>query len=47
MDKIPGVGDNARVFLELMVDNDVNDGPDSVRTFFGIDLNLKNAFGGL
>jgi hypothetical protein len=47
MEKIPGVGDNARFFLEMQVDNDLHDGPDSVRTFFGIDLNLKNALGGL
>lgn len=47
MGKIPGVGDTVRFFVQMQIDNDVNDGPDSVRTFFGIDLNLKNAFGGL
>jgi hypothetical protein len=41
------LGETVRFFLEMQVDNDVNDGPDSVRTFFGIDVDLKSAFGGI
>ena len=43
--KIPVVGSGSRVFVEMMIDNDLKDGPDSVRTFFGVDVNLQEAFG--
>jgi hypothetical protein len=42
---IPLVRDNGRLFVEMTVDNDLHDGPDSVRTFFGFDLDLKKAIG--
>jgi hypothetical protein len=42
---VPLVRDNGRLFVEMTVDNDLHDGPDSVRTFFGFDLDLKKAIG--
>jgi hypothetical protein len=42
---IPLVRDNGRLFVEMTVDNDLHDGPDSVRTFFGFDLDLRKAIG--
>jgi hypothetical protein len=48
MDRIPVLANVGRFFVEMMIDNDLKDeGPDSVRTFFGIDIDLKSAIGGL
>ena len=30
---------------QMTIDNSLSDGPDSVRTFFGVDIDLKQAFG--
>ena len=45
MERLPLVRDNGRLFVEMTVDNDLHDGPDSVRTFFGVDIDLKKAVG--
>ena len=45
MDGVPLVRDHGRLFVEMTVDNDLHDGPDSVRTFFGFDLDLRRTFG--
>jgi hypothetical protein len=42
---IPLVRDNGRLFVEMTVDNDLHDGPDSVRSFFGFELDLRKAIG--
>jgi hypothetical protein len=48
MDRIPGLSNLGRFFVQMMIDNDLKDeGPDSVRTYFGIDIDLKSAIGGL
>ena len=47
MDRIPGFANLGRFFVQMVIDNDLNDeGPDSVRTYFGFDIDLKNAVGG-
>ena len=45
LDAVPGVGEAPRFFVQMFIDNNLNDGADSVQTFFGIDLDLKRAFG--
>lgn len=45
LDRLPLVRDNGRLFVEMTVDNDLHDGPDSVRTFFGVDVDLRKALG--
>ena len=45
MEKVPGVGETGRFFIQMVVDNDRDNGPDSVRTFFGVDVDLRKAFG--
>jgi hypothetical protein len=45
LERLPLVRDNGRLFVEMTVDNDLHDGPDSVRTFFGVDIDLKKAVG--
>jgi hypothetical protein len=45
LDQVPIVRDRGRLFVEMTVDNDLRDGPDSVRTFFGFDIDLRKAVG--
>lgn len=45
LDRLPLVRDNGRLFVEMTVDNDLHGGPDSIRTFFGVDIDLKQAVG--
>ena len=45
LERLPLVRDNGRLFVEMTVDNDLHDGPDSIRTFFGIDIDLRKAVG--
>jgi len=45
LDAIPGVGEAPRFFVEMFIDNNLNDGADSVQTYFGLELDLKRAFG--
>lgn len=45
LERLPLVRDNGRLFVEMVVDNDPNDGPDVVRTFFGVDVDLRKALG--
>jgi hypothetical protein len=45
LEKLPLVRDNGRLFVEMTVDNDLHNGPDSVRTFFGVDIDLRKAVG--
>ena len=45
LERLPLVRDNGRLFVEMTVDNDLHDGPDSIRTFFGVDIDLKKAVG--
>ena len=45
LERLPLVRDNGRLFVEMTVDNDLHDGPDSIRTFFGVDIDLKKALG--
>lgn len=45
LERLPLVRDNGRLFVEMTVDNDLHDGPDSIRTFFGIDIDLSKAVG--
>ena len=48
MEKIPGLGSLGRFFVEMVIDNDLKDeGPDSVRTYFGFDVDLKSLVGEL
>ena len=48
LERIPGLGNLGRFFVQMVVDNDLKDeGPDSVRTYFGFDVDLKSAIGGL
>jgi hypothetical protein len=48
MEKIPGLGSLGRFFVEMVIDNDLKDeGPDSVRTYFGFDIDLKSLVGEL
>ena len=42
---IPLVRNNGRLFVEMTVDNDLHDGPDSVCSFFGFELDLRMAIG--
>ena len=45
LDRLPLVRDSGRLFVEMTVDNDLHGGPDSIRTFFGVDIDLKKAVG--
>ena len=45
LENLTWFGDAGRFFIEMMVDNDRKDGPDSVRTFFGVDVDVRKAFG--
>jgi len=45
LDAVPGLGEAPRFFVEMFIDNNLGDGADSVQTFFGIDVDLKRAFG--
>jgi len=48
LERIPGLGNLGRFFVQMVIDNDLRDeGPDSVRTYFGFDVDLKSAIGGL
>jgi len=48
LERIPGLGGLGRFFVQMVIDNDLKDeGPDSVRTYFGFDVDLKSAIGGL
>lgn len=48
LERIPGIGNLGRFFVQMVIDNDLKDeGPDSVRTYFGFDVDLKSAIGGL
>jgi hypothetical protein len=44
-DAVPFMGEAPRFFVEMFIDNNLRAGADSVQTFFGIDLDLKKAFG--
>jgi hypothetical protein len=41
LERIPLWRDLGRVFVEMTIDNSLGDGPDSIRTFFGVDIDLK------
>ena len=43
MDKLPIWRDTGRLFVEMTIDNSLSDGPDSIRTFFGVDIDLRKA----
>jgi hypothetical protein len=43
IDRLPIWRDHGRLFVEMTIDNSLSDGPDSVRTFFGVDIDLKKA----
>jgi hypothetical protein len=43
MDRLPIWRDTGRLFVEMTIDNSLSDGPDSIRTFFGVDIDLKKA----
>jgi hypothetical protein len=43
LERLPIWRDNGRLFAEMTIDNSLNGGPDSVRTFFGVDIDLKRA----
>ena len=45
LERLPLVRDNGRLFVQMTVDNDLHNGPDSVRTFFGVDVDLRKALG--
>ncbi len=46
LDAIPVIGEAPRFFVEMRIDNDVRrSAADSVQTLFGIDVDLKKAFG--
>jgi hypothetical protein len=48
LERIPGIGNLGRFFVQMVIDNDLKDeGPDSIRTYFGFDVDLKSAIGGL
>jgi hypothetical protein len=41
LERIPLWRDLGRIFVEMTIDNSLSDGPDSIRTFFGVDIDLK------
>ena len=41
LERIPLWRDLGRIFVEMTIDNSLGAGPDSVRTFFGVDIDLK------
>jgi hypothetical protein len=41
IEKLPIWRDLGRLFVEMTIDNSLESGPDSVRTFFGVDVDLK------
>jgi len=43
MDRLPIWRDTGRLFVEMTIDNSLSDGPDSIRTFFGVDIDLRKA----
>ena len=43
LERIPLWRDLGRIFVEMTIDNSLSDGPDSIRTFFGVDIDLKKA----
>lgn len=43
IDRLPLWRDFGRIFVQMTIDNSLGDGPDSVRTFFGVDIDLKKA----
>jgi hypothetical protein len=45
LEKLVRVTDSSRFFIEMLIDNDLGGGADSVQTFFGVDVDLKTAFG--
>jgi hypothetical protein len=44
LDAIPGIGESPHFFVEMLIDNNLGRGADSVQTVFGIDVDLKKAF---
>ena len=44
LEKALRITDSGRFFVEMLIDNDLRDGADSVQTFFGVDVDLKKAF---
>ena len=32
-----------RLFVQMTIDTSLGDGPDSIRSFFGVDIDLKKA----
>jgi hypothetical protein len=43
LERIPLWRDLGRIFVEMTIDNSLSEGPDSIRTFFGVDIDLKKA----
>jgi hypothetical protein len=41
IDRLPLWRDTGRLFVEMTIDNSLDSGPDSVRTFFGVDVDLR------
>lgn len=41
LDRIPVWRELGRLFVQMTIDNSLGAGPDSIRTFFGVDINLK------
>ena len=41
LDRIPVWRELGRIFVQMTIDNSLGSGPDSVRTFFGVDIDLK------
>ena len=41
LERIPLWRDLGRAFVEMTIDNSLGSGPDSIRTFFGVDIDLK------
>jgi hypothetical protein len=41
IDRLPLWRDHGRLFAEMTIDNSLDSGPDSIRTFFGVDIDLK------
>jgi hypothetical protein len=41
IDRLPLWRDHGRLFAEMTIDNSLDGGPDSIRTFFGVDIDLK------
>jgi hypothetical protein len=41
LERIPLWRDLGRIFVEMTIDNSLSEGPDSIRTFFGVDIDLR------